>query len=90
MLLNRFQRLFGGDSLSRSESLESRLLLEDCVEERDRVTTASWCARTSSSRTSHIDMRLASLGSRISMNREGMSRILVVVGFFVRRELVYV
>ena len=50
---------------------------DDCVEERARLLmVASWSARTSSRRTSESDMRRdESLGSRISMNLEGVSRI---------------
>jgi hypothetical protein len=51
--------------------------VEDCVEERGRLLIASWSARTSSRRTSESDMREVSFGSRISMNLEGVSRILM-------------
>lgn len=78
ILLNRFHRWVGEAEFARERSALSMGLVEDCVEERGRLRmVASWSARTSSRRTSESDMRRCeSLGSRISMNLEGVSRIL--------------
>ena len=72
----------GEKDSSRSRSLSSRLrlsLLEEKVEERDwrLVREASWWARTSSSRTSWVEIRLGEDGeeSKSSMNLEGILRI---------------
>lgn len=72
----RFQRCVGEPESVRARCGFSRAL-EDCVEERGRLMVASWSARTSSRRTSESDMRIwLSLGSRISMNLEGVSRMM--------------
>lgn len=72
----------GEKDSSRSRSLSTRLrlsLLEEKVEERDwrLVREASWWARTSSSRTSWVEIRLGEDGeeSKSSMNLEGILRI---------------
>lgn len=72
----------GEKDSSRSRSLSSRLrlsLLEEKVEERDwrLVREASWWARTSSRRTSCVEIRLGEDGeeSKSSMNLEGILRI---------------
>jgi hypothetical protein len=75
-LLKRFQRGVGEVELQRDMDL-SMGFVEDCVEERGRLLIASWSARTSSRRTSESDMREVSFGSRISMNLEGVSRMLM-------------
>lgn len=80
----RFQRCVGEAEFVRARCGFSRVL-EDRVEERGRLMVASWSARTSSRRTSESDMRIwLSLGSRISINLEGVSRILEVVQATVR------
>lgn len=73
MLLRRFQRGVGDVEFSREIDL-SIGFVEETVEERGRLLMASWSARTSSSRTSESD-RCESFGSRISMNLDGVSRI---------------
>ena len=72
----------GEKDSSRSRSLSTRLrlsLLEEKVEERDwrLVREASWWARTSSRRTSCVEIRLGEDGeeSKSSMNLEGILRI---------------
>ena len=67
ILLNRFQRCVGDAELARERGDLSRAL-DDCVEERGRpLIVASW---------SESDMRRCeSFGSRISMNLDGVSRM---------------
>lgn len=79
IVLKRFHPRVGEEELVRSKGGLSSGFVEDCVDERGRpLLMASWSASTSSSRTSQSDMRsCVSLGSRISMNLEGVSRILV-------------
>ena len=87
MLLNLFHRCVGDVEFARPKWALS-IGLEDRVEERGRLMVASWSARTSSRRTSESDMRgCESFGSRISMNLEGVSRILwaSVDDFFFQR-----
>jgi hypothetical protein len=75
ILLIRFHRCVGDVELFRARC-DLSALVEDWVEERGRLMVASWSARTSSRRTSESDMRRCeSWGSRISMNLEGVSRI---------------
>lgn len=70
----------GEVELARLRLALSRLRLGEVVEEQGRLMVASWSARTSSRRTSESEMRgCASLGSRISTNFEGVSRIVVIV-----------
>lgn len=58
------------------------------MEDRGLVTSASWSARTSSSRTSQSDMRgRVSLGSRISINLDDMSRIFRLISDLVEGSL---
>lgn len=75
-MLRRFQRGVGEVEFARDMDFSSGFA-EDNVEERARLLiVASWSARTSSRRTSESDIRSdESLGSRISMNLEGVSRI---------------
>lgn len=78
----------GEKDSSRSRSLSSRLrlsLLEEKVEERDwrLVREASWWARTSSSLTSWVEIRLGEDGeeSKSSMNLEDILRIFWSIHF---------
>lgn len=96
LLLNLFNRGEGGDictSLSERSLLSMLLLLwlDDWVDERDRLTVASWSASTSSSLTSESEiLGWSASKSRISMNLEAVSGILVVdVRQKCRRQRVY-
>lgn len=78
ILLKRFQRWVGEVELAR-DSCAFSIDLEDCVEERVRPPiVASWSARTSSRRTSESERKGESFGSRISMNLEGVSRMVAI------------
>lgn len=92
ILLSLFHRCEGevglvgdgdGDVEARSTRSLSRLTLDELesrVDETGRETKASWSARTSSRRTSESEMRgVASWTSRISMNFEAISRIVLVL-----------
>lgn len=92
ILLSLFHRCAGevglvgdgdGEVEARSTRSLSRLILEELelrVDESARETKASWSARTSSRRTSESEMRgVASWTSRISMNFEGISSILLLL-----------